>query len=282
MGAEGTLESMKLLLGSWVLVSVAFVLGWGIRSAMVGDRSPRKAPRAPARVTRFGLLGLFTTLAGKLMLGGVALAAVGGLAVEGSLPRPVQNAVSAAAERVGLEIPSGDDEDDPRFASLGASEEPPVVRRRVLDVIDNWEGEKDCEYLRALAQAAGATPSGRCPKDDGDGGKAVSDPGSASSVVVIPEPPKAEQIPPATESSPAEPPPAEPPPVEPPPTEPPPAEPPPAEPPPAEPPPEDPPPADQPPDDPPFAEPPPAGPLPAGPPSEAPPPAGPPPTDPPP
>ncbi len=266
-----------LLLGSWVLVSVAFVLGWGIRSAMVGHRSPRKAARAPARVTRFGLLGLFTTFAGKLMLGGVALAAVGGLAVEGSLPRPVQNAVSAAAERVGLEIPSGDDEDDPRFASVGASEEPPTVRRRVLDVIDNWEGEKDCEYLRALAQAAGATPSVRCPKDDGDGGKAVSDPGSASSVVVIPEPPKAEQIPPATESPPAEPPPAEPPPAEPPPAEPPPAEPPPAEPPPADQPPEDPPPADQPPDDPPFAEPPPAGP-----PSEGPPPAGPPPTDPPP
>lgn len=254
---------MMLLLGAWVLVSLAFVLGWGMRSAMVADRAPRKARRASSRVTRFGLLGLFTTLAGKLMLGGVAFAAVGGLAIEGSLPRPMQNAVSAAAERVGLEIPSSDDANDPRLTSLSASEESPAVRRRVLEVVDNWEGEKNCEYLRALAHAAGAVHPARCPIEGGERARVVSKTESASSDVVIPEP--------ATAAQPT------PPPAEPPPEEPPPADLLPEEPPPADPPSEGPPLTDPPPDDLPFVDPPAADPPPTDPPA-----AGPPPTDPPP
>src|SRR5919106_1563993 len=224
---------MMLLLGAWVLVSLAFVLGWAMRSAIVADRAPRKARRASSRVTRSGLFGLFTTLAGRLMLGGVAFAAVGGLAIEGSLPRPMQNAVSAAAERVGLKIPSSDHENDPRLTSLSASEESPAVRRRILEVVDNWEGEKNCEYLRALAHAAGAVPPARCPKEGGERARVVSEPKSASSDVVIPEP---------TTAPPPTPPPAEPPPGEPPPPHPPPPTPPPPPPPPPKTPPTDPPP----------------------------------------
>ena len=226
---------MRLLLGSWVLASFAFALGWGIRSAMIGNRRPRKVRRARSRVMTVGQIGLFTTLAGKLMVGGVALAAVGGLAVEGSLPRPVQKAVSAAAERVGLQIPSGGDEDEPRLAASSESEGPPVIRRRVLEVIDNWEGEKDCEYLRALVQAAGASPPTRCPGEDGDGAKSASNQGSLGPGVVIPEPTTGEPTPPTSGSPSAEPSPSEPPLTEPP-TEPPPAEPPSSEPPSAEPP----------------------------------------------
>jgi hypothetical protein len=275
---------MMLLLGAWVLVSLAFVLGWGMHSAMVADRAPRKARRASSRVTRFGLLGLFTTLAGKLMLGGVAFAAVSGLAIEGSLPRPMQNAVSEAAERVGLEIPSSDDENDPRLTSLSASEESPAVRRRVLEVVDNWEGEKNCEYLRALAHAAGAVPPARCPIEDDERARVVSEPESASSDVVIPEPTTAvPPTPPPADPPPEEPPPADLLPEEPPsPTEPPPEEPPPTDPPPDDPPfvdspSEGPPPTDPPPGDQPFVDPPAAAPPPTDP-----PPAGPPPTDPPP
>lgn len=243
-----------LFIGAWALVSVAFVLGWAMRSAMVADRHPSKIRRAPVRVQRLGLLSLFTTLAGKLMLGGVAVAAVGTLAVDGSLPKPVQDAVSAAGQSIGLEIPSSEDESELRFASPSESETPLVVRRRILAVMDNWEGETDCEYLRALAQAAGTTPPEQCLRED-RGEDKVSGRGSAPSDLVTPQPPTTEETtPPPAEPPPAEPPPAEPPPADPPPVEPPPAEPPPVGPPPAEPPPADPPPEEPPPPDPPYAD----------------------------
>jgi hypothetical protein len=235
---------MKLFLGAWALVSVAFVLGWGARSAMVADRDPHDARRAPSRTGALAPPGLFTRLAGRLALGGIVLAALGGLAVNGSLPRSVQNVVSVAAERVGLEIPSGDEKDNPRFASASASSAP-LVRQRVLAVIDNWEGERGCEYLQALAHAAGG-PLPACPR--GSDGKRQIGPRIASSDGVIPpsggkphpalptaEPSAAKPTPTETPSptpTPTETPPADPPPDESPLGDPPPDEPPPEEPPP--------------------------------------------------
>jgi hypothetical protein len=234
---------MKLFLATWALVSVAFVLGWGIHSAMVANRDPSEARPAPSRIKKFGLPGLLTTLAGRLALGGIALAAVGGLAVTGSLPRPMQNAVSAAAERVGLEIPSGD---PVRLASPSASRDS-EVRRKVLSVIDNWEGEKDCEYLQALARAAGATPPQACPRASGREHDGPSEPRVASSDEVNPQPSAGPQ--PAL-------PPAEPSPT-PTPTETPSPTPTPTETPPPDPPPDESPLGDPPPDEPPLEEPPP-------------------------
>ena len=219
---------MRLFLAAWALVSVSFVLGWGIHSAMVANRDSNEASPFPSRRKRFGLLGYTTPIAGRLALGGVALTALGGLAVAGSLPTPVQNAVSAAAERVGLEIPSGDEKDSLRLASPSASR-PPQVRRRVLSVIDTWEGEKDCEYLQALARAAGATPTQICPRASGREHETARDPRVASSDEVNEQPspgpqpalppvePSPTPIPtetPSTGPSPAETPPTDPPPDE--------------------------------------------------------------------
>ena len=39
----------------------------------------------------------------------VVVAATGGLAVAGALPAPVQDAVSSAADGVGVDVPQGDD-----------------------------------------------------------------------------------------------------------------------------------------------------------------------------
>ena len=247
---------MMLLLGSWILVSIVLILawvilGWWIGSATDGGRDASQTRHAFSRVQRFGLLGVFTTLTGKLFIGGVAFATVGGLAVEGALPKPVQDAVSAVAERVGVKIPSSEDGDDVRPASPEESETRVVVRRRVLSVIDNWDGDRDCEYLHALAQAAGATSPGRCPGANGEGGKRVNGSGSESSELV-PHPMPPQQPPPV------DPPPVDPPPVDPPPDQPPPVDPPPVDPPPVDPPPVDPPPVDPPPVDPPPADPPPA------------------------
>jgi hypothetical protein len=149
-------------MAAWALVSVSFVLGWGIHSAMVAKRDTNE----PSPSRRKKLPGFTRPLAGRLALGGVSLAAVGGLAVAGSLPPPVQNAVSAAAERVGLELPSGDKRDSLRPTSPSGSRAP-QVRQKVLSVINNWEGEKDCAYLQALARAAGASPPQACPQTSG-------------------------------------------------------------------------------------------------------------------
>ena len=218
---------MKLFLAAWALVSVSFVLGWGIHSAMVANRDSNEVSPAPSRRKRFGL-GFTTPLARRLALGSVALTAFGSLAVAGSLPTPVQNAVSAAAERVGLEIPSGDEKDFLRLASPSGSR-PPQVRRRVLSVIDNWEGEKDCEYLQALARAAGATPPQPCPRPSGGEHEGAREPTVASLDEINPQPsaepqpalPPVEPSPtptpsetPSTEPSPAVTPPTDPPPDE--------------------------------------------------------------------
>ena len=217
---------MKLFLAAWALVSVSFVLGWGIHSAMVANRDSSQASPSPSLRKRFGLPGFTHPLAGRLALGGVALTAVGGLAVAGSLPTPVQNAVSAAAERVGFEIPSGDEKDFQRLASPSASSAP-QVRRRVLTVIDNWEGEKDCDYMQELARAAGASPPQPCPHASGGEYGRAGEPRVASSDEINPQP-SAEPQPglspvepsptptpsntPSTGPSPADPPPTDPPP----------------------------------------------------------------------
>ena len=213
---------MMLLLGSWILVSVALILGWAILTALIDSRNKREVRRAPSRAKRIGIAGVFTTLAGKLIVGGVAVAAIGGLAVEGSLPRPVQGVVSAAAGSVGLEIPSGDEGDDVRVASQESAETQRAVRRRVLAVIDNWEGERDCDYLHALAKAAGTTAPAKCRPANGEEGKRVTASGStASGSVTVPTSP--DQAPPG------DPPPDQAPPGDPPPDQAPPGDPPPVD-----------------------------------------------------
>lgn len=59
------------------------------------------------------LSSLFATLAAKLAAGGiaVAMATTGGLAAAGNLPAPAQDAISMAAEKIGLHIPAADEVD---------------------------------------------------------------------------------------------------------------------------------------------------------------------------
>ena len=68
----------------------------------------------PKRRRRFVLSSLFASLASKLAASGVALALVttGGLAANGNLPDGLQDTISQAADKVGVDIPEGDDEED--------------------------------------------------------------------------------------------------------------------------------------------------------------------------
>ncbi len=114
------------------------------------------------------LTHLFASVAAKIALAGVAVAATtGGLAATGSLPEPAQAALANAAEKVGFELPAGDmrDEDGPPEDLPDGAEGSPA--QAVLEVIRNWEGDKGCEFGHAVAEAAGGNP-GPC-KDEADG-----------------------------------------------------------------------------------------------------------------
>jgi hypothetical protein len=130
----------------------------------------RRQAVKPSRIRRWELVlsQLLATLTAKLAVTGVALAAAtGGLAATGALPEPAQNVVASAAEKVGVELPEGDEGDgtsDPK----GLPESPEgSPAQTVLDVIRNWEGDKGCEFGHAVAEAAGGNP-GPC-RDEGEG-----------------------------------------------------------------------------------------------------------------
>lgn len=86
---------------------------------------------------------LFATLAAKIAAAGiaVAVAATGSLAGTGNLPEPAQAAVSQALERVGINIPSGDNAGEEAVAALEAAEE--LAEEALEDVTDVTGGETD-------------------------------------------------------------------------------------------------------------------------------------------
>ena len=225
---------MKLLLGSWILVSISLILGWTMLQALIANRNERAVRRASSPAKRIGLLGVFTTLAGKLLVGGVAFATIGGLAAEGSLPKPVQDVVSAAAGSVGLEVPSSDEGDKDRVASQEPAEPQGAARRRLPAGIDTWDGGRDCDYLDARAKAAtGTTPPARCRTANGQEDERGTGSGSSASGSVTA--PTSPEQPPPVDRPPNQPPPVNPAPIDPPPSQPPPVDPPPVDPPPDQP-----------------------------------------------
>lgn len=121
------------------------------------------APSGPFRRLKLVLTSLFASLIGKVAIAGVALAATtGGLAATGSLPDPAQEALARAGEKVGFDLPVGDDRvtdgDD-----AGVPDELPEATEgssapSVLDVIRSWEDDKGCAFGHAVATAAGGQP----------------------------------------------------------------------------------------------------------------------------
>jgi hypothetical protein len=129
----------------------------------------------PARAfsrAKLVLTSLAATLIGKVALVGVALAATtGGLAATGSLPDPAQDAVARVGEKVGFDLPRGDDR-EPRDDDRGVPEDLPGKAQgssapSVLDVIRSWDDDKGCEFGHAVAAAAGGH-AGACKEERGD------------------------------------------------------------------------------------------------------------------
>jgi len=130
------------------------------------------APSGPFRRLKLVLTSLFASLIGKIALASVALAATtGGLAATGSLPDPAQEALARAADKVGIDLPVGDDrathDDD-----AGVPDELPEATEgssapSVLDIIRSWGDDKGCEFGHAIATAAGGHP-GPCNDEQGD------------------------------------------------------------------------------------------------------------------
>jgi hypothetical protein len=148
-----------------------------IAQATVGlDTQPvarvRPAPSRPFSRAMLVLTSLAATLIGKIALVGVALAATtGGLAATGSLPDPAQDALNRAGERVGFDLPAGDDR-VPSEDTAGVPEDLPSGAQgssapSVLDVIRSWDDDKGCEFGHAVAAAAGGRP-GPCKEERGD------------------------------------------------------------------------------------------------------------------
>jgi hypothetical protein len=136
------------------------------------------APSGPLRRLKLVLTSLFASLIGKIALASVALAATtGGLAATGSLPDAAQDALARAGDKVGIDLPLGDDRathDD----GAGVPDELPEATEgssapSVLDIIRSWGDDKGCEFGHAVATAAGGDP-GPCSdeqSDDEDGAK---------------------------------------------------------------------------------------------------------------
>ena len=130
------------------------------------------APSRPLNRAKLVLTSLAATLLGKIALVGVALAATtGGLAATGSLPDPAQDALNRAGERVGFDLPAGDDR-VPSEDNAGVPEDLPGGAQgssapSVLDVIRSWDDDKGCEFGHAVAAAAGGHP-GPCKEERGD------------------------------------------------------------------------------------------------------------------
>ncbi len=151
------------------LVSIAQATA-GLDTQQAAGFTP--APSRPFSRAKLVLTSLAATLIGRIALVGLALAATtGGLAATGSLPDPAQDALSRAGERVGLDLPAGDDRvssDD----NTGVPEDLPGGAQgssapSVLDVIRSWDDDKGCEFGHAVAAAAGGHPSA-CKLERGD------------------------------------------------------------------------------------------------------------------
>jgi len=131
------------------------------------------SPTSPFRRVKLVLTSLFASLIGKIALAGVALAATtGGLAATGSLPDPAQEALARAGEKVGFDLPMGDDQATDGDVA-GVPDELPEATEgssapSVLDVIRSWGDEKGCAFGHAVAMAAGGDP-GPCKEERGDG-----------------------------------------------------------------------------------------------------------------
>ncbi|MGH2775976.1 MAG: hypothetical protein ACRDJT_11175 [Actinomycetota bacterium] len=138
-------------------------------------RTSKPAASSPIRRVKLVLSSLFASLVAKIALAGVALAATtGGLAVAGSLPEPAQEALATAAEKVGFELPAGDDAQEGEDEA-GVPEELPEGTEgssapSVLDVIRSWGDDKGCEFGHAVATAAGGNP-GPCQDEQGGDGE---------------------------------------------------------------------------------------------------------------
>jgi len=140
------------------------------------DRAPVSAPKSAAsrllRRVRLVFSSLFASLIAKVALVGVALAATtGGLAATGSLPDPAQEALARASERVGFELPTGDDSEEGEDEA-GVPDELPEGTEgssapSVLEVIRSWGDDRGCEFGHAVAAAAGGDPG---PCEDKQGG----------------------------------------------------------------------------------------------------------------
>ena len=139
---------------------------------VVPVRAPGPAASSPFRRVKLVLTSLFASLIAKVALVGVALAATtGGLAATGSLPEPAQEALAKASEKVGFELPAGDDAEEGEDEA-GVPDELPEGTEgssapSVLDVIRSWGDDKGCEFGHAVATAAGGDP-GPCEGDQGD------------------------------------------------------------------------------------------------------------------
>jgi hypothetical protein len=148
------------------------------------DETPARASKRARsftllRRTRFVFASLVASLVGKIALVGVAVAATtGGLAATGSLPDAAQDALARAGEKVGFELPAGDD-------GAGVPDELPEPTEgssapSVLDVIRSWDDDKGCEFGHAVATAAGGQPGPCNDEEEGDdGGKAEGKPEGA-------------------------------------------------------------------------------------------------------
>jgi hypothetical protein len=120
----------------------------------------------PKRRRRFVLNSLFASLASKLAAGGVAvaLATTGGLAANGNLPDDLQDKVSKVADKVGLEIPAGDEVDDSTDLEDGDLDgeiaNPDAGKRSNFDVHEAQATNTGTARGQAISEAARQKPDG--------------------------------------------------------------------------------------------------------------------------
>jgi hypothetical protein len=105
------------------------------------------------RRRRLTLAGLTSGLTAKMLLGAVALAAVGGgaAAATGNLPDPIQSAVAHAAEQVGIDLPDPDDATAP--AAPGDENGPADVAVEQQERVDAYTAAVD-EWTACVQEKA--------------------------------------------------------------------------------------------------------------------------------
>jgi hypothetical protein len=131
-----------------------------------------QASGLPKRRRKFVLSSLFSTLTAKLAAVGVAVAMVstGGLAAAGNLPARAQDAVSMAAEKVGLHIPGADEaeEESGDVSDSAVEDDSDPLDDEVTDPADDvtTSGNSSSDDVHAAIDATEPGP---------DRGKAVSE-----------------------------------------------------------------------------------------------------------